>query len=134
MHRTSKLLLALSMALASTTAMAELVKLDNSDLFRSGTLYTDPALNKKAGNVVTFTIITDYDNPLGFRKGQAYSHIDQSAYDCEKKLVKSLVDTHFDGRMGKGNVVNSYDPSGNWNPVNPGTRGEQDWKAACGKK
>lgn len=134
MNRTRKLLLALSMTLASAAAMAAPVKLDNGDLFRSGTLYTDPSLNKKEGNIVTFTIITDYDSPLDFRKGKAYSHIDQSAYDCEKKLVKSLIDTHYDGHMGKGNLVNSYEPSGSWNEINPGTRGEQDWKAACGKK
>lgn len=134
MKRMNQLLLALSLSFAGGAVMAEPVKLPNSDLFRSGTLYTDPALNKKEGSIVTFTIITEYDNPLGFRKGAAYSHVDKSAYDCEKMLTRSLVDIHYDGHMGKGNVVQSYESSGDWNKVNPGTRGEQDWKAACGKK
>lgn len=80
----NQILLALSLTFIGTVATAEPVKLPNIDAFRSGTLYTDPALNKKEGNIVTFTIITDYDSPLSFHKGKAYSHVDQSDYDCEK--------------------------------------------------
>lgn len=55
--------------------------------------------------------------------------------DCKEEKSRTLAFSWFSGQMGNGKVVYS---DGNvraeWEPIEPGSFGELQWKVACGKK
>ncbi|MGH7182622.1 MAG: surface-adhesin E family protein [Nitrospiraceae bacterium] len=52
----------------------------------------------------------------------------QSEYDCSEERIRRFSATFFSGSMGSGDVVHVLSNEGKWQPVEPGNRGQSEWK------
>jgi hypothetical protein len=98
------------------------------------TFYYDPATIRKAGNKVKMWTLTDFKTALT-GSGKAYmSGKSQMEFDCKEEQSRLLYLSTHSGPMGGGEVVSTFSDPGKWEPVGPGTIGEEEWKLACKKK
>ena len=128
----NKLLLALMLALTSTSAMAAWTAVSNSDNF---TTYVDLATISKAGNRVKMWELRNYKNVQKLAGDKYLSQITQVEYDCKKEQSRPLTISQFSEIRGNGRVVFSRgNPSDKWLPAKPGSVAKTLLKIACNKR
>lgn len=129
-----KVILMLLLAVLSSSAMAEWVKVGAND---KSTIYADPATIRKEGNMVKMWRLKNYGSPkvYSFSTNTVLSDREQSEYDCKEEQYRSLYISYHSEKYGKGEVVyrDTY-PASNWRPVEPDSIGAELWKLACGKR
>ncbi|MCG6934219.1 MAG: hypothetical protein LJE57_11325 [Gallionella sp.] len=145
-----KIILVLLLSLASTSAIAEWLKVSaihSQDSPEIQIAYTDPATIHKDGNLVTMMVLVDHQSGLskeaerrldslfsGFKKDIIKSWKVQDEFDCKADRLRMLSYTAYTEHMGNGEIVPSNVVTGEWEPVLPGSIGEALWKFACGKR
>jgi len=117
-----KLLLTLMLAVVSSSAIAEWVKVGTSD-DKTTTIYADPSTIRKSGNYSTAQ--------EGGSKPYMSVRI-QNEYNCKEETDRQIYATTFSGNMAGGHTINMQGGR-NWEPIAPRTFGETLWKFACGK-
>ncbi len=124
-----KLLLTLMLAVVSSSAMAEWVKVDEDKLV---TAYADPTTIRKNGDKVKMWALWDYFTAQEVVSKPHMSTRVQKEFNCEEETTRQIYATTFSGNMAEGNTINRQGGK-KWEPVAPRTFGETLWKFACGK-
>jgi hypothetical protein len=129
----NKLLITLTLALLSTNAMATWTRVGRSDLLGGVTVYVDYDTIQRSGNKVKMWSLKDY-KAAQETDGVKYSSFKiQEEFNCDDGQKRDLTHLVFSRNMGSGQVVNSDDNAGKWSSAKPGSIGERELKAACGK-
>ena len=131
-----KLLLTLLLAIVSSSAMAEWVKVGEA-VWRDGShysVYVDPTTIRKSGNMVKMWLLYDYGTVQKHTgSSMLFASVKgQSEYDCKEEQSRILYQVLFSKNMGKGKRITMRDPD-KWGPIEPNTIGVETWKFACGK-
>lgn len=117
------------LAVASSHARAEWVKVTSSTVGVSGTLiaYADPDVVPKYSERVKMREMHD------FRRSNLSNTSSKKRveYDCNKKEFRQLNATYYSEGMGKGSVVMNVSDPGQWEKILPDTVTEKMWKFAC---
>ena len=127
-----RLLMGLMLVMTAGAASAEWTLVGDNYLFFQ---YVDRATIRRNGNFVKMWDLSDYKTVQKAAGGESYlSGKTQWEFDCKDEKVRSLAFTWFGGQMGSGKVVYADgDVRGKWQPIEPGSVGETQWKIACGK-
>ena len=128
-----KLFLALMLALASTSALAEWTWVVE-DAGIGITVYVDRVSINKTGNVVKMLTLVDFRAAQGKAKSKFLSQKEQGEYDCKEAKIRILTLSRSDKNLGAGEVVFSDNTPSKWMPVAPGSANEVLWEIACGKQ
>jgi len=126
-----KLLLTLMLAVVSSSAIAEWVKVGTSD-DKTTTIYADPSTIRKSGNRVKMWALWDYSTA---QEGDSKPYMSvriQNEYNCKEETDRQIYATTFSGNMLEGNTI-AMQGGRNWEPIALRTFGETLWKFACGK-
>ena len=127
-----KLILIMLLAVASGNAIAEWVKLDDTDYF---TLYADNSTIVKNGNLVIMRHLHDEKNTRKTVTSESYKSTKELVkYDCMGSLMRTLAFSLHAEQMGGGKVIYQDNFPSNWIPVQSKTIDETLLKYACGKK
>ena len=129
-----KVILMLLLACASSSAMAEWVQIGG---YGGISIYTDPTNIHKEGNIVRMWNLYNHNIAQREAGGKMYlSAEQQEEFDCKEKRMRSLYFSYHPGRMGEGDSIysNSLSDNSKWDPIEPGSTGEQLLKYACGIK
>ena len=128
-----KLLLALMLALASTSALAEWTwAVEDTGI--GITVYVDRVSISKTGNVVKMLTLVDFKAAQGKAKSKFLSQKEQGEYDCKEEKIRIVTFSQSNKNMGAGEVVFSGSVPSKWMPVAPGSANEVLWEIACGKQ
>lgn len=129
----NKLLITLTLAFLSTSTMAAWTRITKSDGF-GVTVYADYDTIQRSGNKLKIWTLNDF-KAIQEIDGVKYLSIKtQEEFNCEDGQTRPFMHVAYSGNMEKGQVVNSYDNTDKWRPVKPGSVGEVQSEAACGKK
>ena len=124
-----KLLLTLVLAVVSSSAMAEWVKVSEDKLV---TVYADPTTIRKLGNKVKMWVLVDYkkdEEEFGILSARL-----KEEYDCKEKKQRILFMAFYSGHMGKDETVEILsEPEGSWQQPLVGDLAEALLEFACGK-
>jgi hypothetical protein len=128
-----KLLLTLMLAVMSSSAMAEWVRVDyNSD--KGVTTYVNFFTILKSGDTIKMWDLRDY------KKGQELAFLPlymsvkrQSEFNCKEKQIKRLYVSYHAKNMGKGKVIYSDKNPEDWSTVSPDSIDKELWELACRK-
>jgi len=124
-----KLLLTLMLAVVSSSAMAEWVKVSEDKLVAA---YADPTTIRKNGDKVKMWALWDYSTAQE-RGSKPYMSVRiQNEYNCKEETDRQIYATTFSGNMAGGHTINSQGGRP-WLPVSQGNTTELLWKFACGK-
>ena len=126
-----KLLIAVLLAVFSTSVMAEWTRVSDNDTY---TAYADLATIRKSGDRVKMWDLFDYKVVQTSSDGTPrLSAAGQAEYDCKEETSRVLTFDWYSKNMGAGKVVYS---SGNIHeeprPMPPGSTEETLFKLACG--
>lgn len=127
-----KTILMMFLAVVSSSAMAEWVRIYETDNFNT---YVDPDTIRKSGHKVKMWNIFDYKTPQDEADGKKYSsttHLEQ--YDCKEIQLRVLATADYSGTLGKGDPILFSNNIDEWMPIPPNTVAESLFKYACGKK
>jgi len=131
----SKVIVMLLLAMLSSGAAAEWVKVGNTSAKGGVEIYVDPATIRRSGNMVKMWAMYDFKTEQVDRGERYLSSKSQDEYDCKGEQWRRIYFTWHSEKMTRGDVVYSYDGiASNWEPVSPGSVNERIWKLACGKK
>ena len=120
------------LAVASGNAIAEWVKLDDTDYF---TLYADSATHIKNGNMVIMLHLHDEKITRRTVTNESYRSTKELVkYDCMGSLMRTLSYSLHADQMGEGKVIYQDNFQANWMPVPPKSLDEVLLKYACSKK
>ena len=124
-----KIILMMLLAVVSSSAVAEWVKVTTSIIGISGdmTAYADPVIIPKYSDRVKMWELYDYKRP----NSSDTSSKKRVEYDCKKGQARQLHAAYYPEGMGKGAVFMSAPDPGQWEPVLPGTVSKKMWKFAC---
>lgn len=96
-------------------------------------LYADKAVEMSMeGNPVLWHM-RDYRITQSKNEPDHLSKSVKYEYDCDKRLGRNLALRGYEGSMGSGKVVFSYDIIDEWEDVKPRSMLEVTWEIACGK-
>jgi hypothetical protein len=100
------------------------------------TVYVDPDMTRRAGNLVTIWQLTDFKWMQGSARGPARfsSTKTHKQFDCTEKRVRLIAYTEFSLQMGAGKPVDGYVDRDSWLPVEPDSINYVLWQFACGKE
>jgi len=127
-----KVILMLLLAVVSNSAMAEWVKLGESDEITS---YANPDTIRRSGNKVKMWRMFDYKTPQADADSKLFmSSKGQEEYDCKGEQSRNLALVNFSGSMGDGNVIDNLSGDDKWSPITPDSISEHLFKYACRKK
>jgi len=124
-----KAILMILLAVVSSSAMAEWVKVSEDKLV---TAYADPTTIRKLGDKVKMWALWDYSTA---QEGDSKPYMSvriQNEYNCKKEIHRQIFATVFTDNMLKGNKIDTQGGR-DWEPITPRTFGEALWKFACGK-
>ena len=124
-----KAILMMLLAVVSSSAMAEWVKVSEDKLV---TAYADPSTIRKLGDKVKMWALWDYSTA---QEGDSKPYMSvriQNEYNCKEETDRQIYATTFSGNMLEGNTIDMQGGR-NWEPIAPRTFGETLWKFACGK-
>jgi len=99
-----KAILILLLAVVSSSAMAEWVKVSEDKLV---TAYADPTTIRKLGDKVKMWALWDYSTA---QEGDSKPYMSvriQNEYNCKEETVRQIYATTFSGNMAEGNTINS---------------------------
>lgn len=126
-----KALLVLLLAVVSSSALAEWVKLGGNG---TDTLYADPTSIIKSSSMVKMRTLHDYKAAIKVTGAAAFLSSEvQEEYDCKENQSRTLFFSFHPRNMGKGKKVYSDSEPHTWEPVRLGTAREIFWKFACKK-
>ena len=129
----NKLILAMLLAVVSSSALAEWVNAGRSS-DDSVTAYADPATIRKEGDMVIMSVLFDYKTAQAGDGKPYLSAKVQSEYDCIEWQWRTPSASFHSGNMGEGEIVNSTTYPGKGMEVPRNTSLETLWKIACGKQ
>ncbi len=124
-----KAILMILLAVVSSSAMAEWVKVSEDKLV---TAYADPTTIRKLGDKVKMWALWDYSTA---QEGDSKPYMSvriQNEYNCKEETDRQIYATTFSGNMLEGNKIDTQGGR-DWEPIAPRTFGETHWKFACGK-
>lgn len=103
----------------------------------SGTMiyYADPATIRVEGNKIKMWSLFDYktaQREAGL--GMFMSIKGQDEFDCMEDKLRILAIYEYSGSMGGGEVILSKTEIQKWEPLPPGSIGQSQLNAACGKQ
>ncbi len=98
------------------------------------TLYVDSDTIRRDGTVVKWWELLDYKTVQTVAGISFLSMKVLREYDCAGERIRVLAMADFSGNMATGTVVFTDFAQSNWVPVQPESRGQTLWKAACGKE
>lgn len=117
-----------ALSVISTSVNAEWIVIEKSN---GVTVYADQSTILKDGNRVVMSTLDDLDLPNKFRGGFYHSTRWLEHYDCVKKKHRMISSTFYEDRMGKGEIVEAFGPTQDWDEILPNTAAEKMWKIAC---
>ena len=121
------------LVLSSGPAYAEWVSI-GANKQKGMTVYVNPDTIRLKGDVVKMWSLNDYKTIQTGPSASYLSYKVQSEYDCAEERIRKLSATFFSGNMGGGNVVYVQSNEGKWQPVEPGSLGQNEWDVACDKE
>ena len=123
------------LAIVSSGAAAEWVKVDSSTNSGGFETYADPATISRSGNMAKMWRLSNFKTLQTWNNNSYFSDKTQNEYDCKDKQYRALYFTLYAGNMGGGNTVYSNDgvPT-TWRPIPTNSVSETLWKLACGKQ
>ena len=100
------------------------------------TVYVDPDMTRREGNLVTIWQLTDFKWMQGSARGPARfsSTKTQKQFDCTERRVRLLAYMEFSLQMEAGIRVDGYVDKNKWLPVEPDSPNYALWQLACGKE
>lgn len=116
----------------SGPAYAEWVRALNNQT--DPTLYVDSDTIRRNGTVVKWWELLDYKTVQTVAGISFLSMKVLREYDCAGEQIRVLAMADFSGNMANGKVVFTDFAQSNWVPVQPESRGQTLWNAACGKE
>jgi hypothetical protein len=117
---------------SSSASAAAWVKVGSDE---NGTTYVDSPTIRRAGNRVKMWSLSDFKTPQVLPTGKQYmSTKTEIEYDCKKERVRLLAVFAHSRNMANGEKVYIASHPGKWGPLASGTKNEELWKLACGKK
>jgi hypothetical protein len=123
------------LAVVSSNAIAEWVKVTPDTDNNTQISYADPATIRKKGNMVKMWGLIDYKAARIDFTGMTYMSLqEQSEYDCEEDQVRILYFSFHSENMGRGKLLFSNSDPQKWQPAPPGSPADEMWKIACGKR
>ncbi len=128
-----KAILMLLLVAASSSAMAEWVKVLTSDI---DTTYAELTTIQREGNTAKMVSLFDYKKVQKTRNGVTYrSIIEPGEYDCKEEKIRVLNFSVHSKNMGGGKVISSefFSSSDEWIPLDTDSVDHILWKFACGK-
>jgi hypothetical protein len=129
----NKLLIAVLLAVLSTSVLAEWTDVGSSD---NSTGYADFSTIRKSGNKVKMWYLVDHKVVKIFKgDGTRFlSSVTFTEYDCKEETQRQLTFSWYSKNMGQGDIVYM---SGNlhaeFEPITPGSIDNTLFKVACGK-
>jgi hypothetical protein len=96
------------------------------------TLYVDRDTIRRKGDLVKMWFLFDYKT-VQTEGGKYLSGKVQYEIDCAEERLQVLAGSYFSGNMGRGNVVDINYAKLKWEPVQPGSFGQDLWEFACKK-
>ena len=128
-----KAILMMLLALVSSSAAAAWVEIGLDD-DGTTTAYADATTIRKAGNRVKMWVLLELRTAKPTASGEPHmSSKMQNEYDCKKERWRTLYDSWYSRKKGRGAVVYSTSESSNWRPVSPTSGADLLWQFACGK-
>jgi hypothetical protein len=116
--------------LSSGPAYAEWVKLSGDGRVTS---YTDAKTIRRSGNLVRMWDLLNFETLQGSRDPY-FSIKAVREYDCTLEQSRIIGRYAYSGQMGAGEMVDSQlEEEVKWEPVMPGSWGQDLWEIACGK-
>jgi hypothetical protein len=128
-----KTILMLLLAIVSSSAMAEWVKVGGST---DGTLtvYAIPSSIRKVGSKAKIWTLGDYKVAKDSGMGNQYrSTKSQEEYDCKEEQGRTLYLAFYSENMGEGEIIGTHQGAKEWLPIMPESINEALWKTACKK-
>jgi hypothetical protein len=145
----SKIILMLLLAIVSSNAMADWVKITSIHSQESPEIqiaYTDPATIHKNGNFVNMWVLVDHQSGLSKevenRLDKIFSRTKdditkswkvEDEFDCLNEKLRMLSYTAYSEHMGNGKIIPNNMVTNHWVPVIPGSIGQALWRFACTK-
>ena len=123
------LLLTLVLAVVSSSAMAEWVKVSEDKLV---TAYADPTTIRKLGDKVKMWVMWDHLTAKVVNSKPHMSTRVQKEFNCKEETTRQIYASAFTDNMGRGDLINN-EGGREWEPVAPRIHDEALWKFACGK-
>jgi len=124
-----KVILMLLLAIVSSSAMAEWVKVSEDKLV---TAYADPTTIRKLGDKVKMWVMWDHLTAKVVNSKPHMSTRVQKEFNCKEETTRQIYASAFTDNMGRGDLINN-EGGREWEPVAPRTHDEALWKFACGK-
>jgi Surface-adhesin protein E len=126
-----KLLVALLLVQASTSAMAEdWIYVGRGDI--QNVAYAKPSSISIHGNIATMWLIQDYKYTRSLVDVKYSSMKTRDEYDCKQEQSRTVSAAFYSGKMATGKVVYSYNESdGEWFPVSQNSLGSIMLDVAC---
>jgi hypothetical protein len=128
----NRIFLILLLAFVSSNAMAEWLKVADSEL---GSYYVNPSSIHWKGNRVKMWRMTDLLTARNDAMGNAYiSYLELNEYDCSEDQFRPIAFQNYSEHMAEGHMVSFNSDVDKWQPIPPGSVAEIFIKVACGKK
>ena len=128
-----KAFLMMLMAAVSGSAAAEWTKVVN---LAAGSLYYDADAIRTEGSMVRVVTLYDLFKPVvSATNSKPYaSQKVLNEFDCKAELWRIVEYSWYTGKMGEGQMVESFAESYKLRPIPSGGAVEMLWKHACGRK
>jgi hypothetical protein len=121
----------------STPAHAAWEAVEKHHLLRGlQTVYIDPDIIQREGNLVTIWQLIDFKWMQGNPRGtpRFLSTKTHKQFDCANKRFRLLAFTEFSRPMGTGISSDGYVDTGNWVSIEPDTMNQSLWEVVCGRE
>jgi hypothetical protein len=145
-----KIILMLLLAIVSSNAMAEWVKIAAIHSQESPEIqiaYADPAIIHKNGNLVNMSVLVDHQSGLSKKMENRLDKIFsrtkdditkswkvEDEFDCMSEKLRMLSYTAYSEHMGNGEIIPNNMVLNHWGPVIRESIGQALWEFACSKK
>src|SRR5262249_10879596 len=95
------------------------------------TVYIDRTSIHRDTDVVTMSVLHDYQTPEHLSSGSFLSFTAQQQYDCGEVRARTIRAEVFTEHMGKGTILYSGPGDDTWQPVTPMSINHAVWRAVC---
>ena len=95
------------------------------------TVYIDRTTIQRNTDVVTMSVLHDYQIPELLSSGLFLSFTAQQQYDCGEARSRTIRAVVFTEHMGNGSVLYSGMGDNTWEPVTPMSISHALWQAVC---